>query len=304
MGQGFPYDFMGRGGYPGGVLGGRGALGRDLFSSPLYGSRGGIGRDFRDALLGHPLQRGRYSRDIDPRLNLNALRRMPYDRHRDDWWPHGSDCDTCWRERRYHEDQGHHGHGCACRRSCSESSNSNSKKDFDFKTKDVTIRGKARAVRSSYLTEAGKFEGDLVKFMDKKKEEDVPDRVVDMLISFINREEYANDNVLDEVTLNIVASNVGAKSAGDYSLARLKKYEGDIHANDLCHIIKLITQSSKVDDGLKKWLVKYLNTDDRVWRLQWSEPFERLRETRPEVVADLERMLELRPTAKDGYRNL
>jgi hypothetical protein len=208
------------------------------------------------------------------------------------------------RERRYHEDQGHHGHGCACRRSCGEGSNSNSKQDFDFKTKDVTIRGKARAVRASYLAEAGKFEGDFVKFMEKKKEEDVPDRVVDMLVSYINRETYTNDNVLDEVTLNIVASNVGAKSAGDYSLGRLKKCNWDIHPVELCHIVKLVTQSSKVDDGLTNWLKKYLETDERYWYLEVSEPYRRLQETRPEVVADIQRMLGLRRDANDGFRDL
>jgi hypothetical protein len=40
--------------------------------------------------------------------------------------------------------------------------------------------------------------------MEKKTEDEVPERVVDMLISFINREEYSNSDVLDEVILNIL----------------------------------------------------------------------------------------------------
>ena len=307
-GRGVPFDLMRGGGYPGGLWGGRGALGQDLFSSPLYGNRPGLGRglglpvDFRDQLVGYPLQGGRYPQDIDLRLGINDLRRMPYDFHRDDWWPHGPDCETCWRERRYHEDQGHYGR-CGCRRSC-ENSNSNYRKDFKFKTKDVTIRGKARAVRASYLAEASKFEVDLVKYMEKKKEEDVPDRVIDMLISFINREEYTNENLLDEVTLNIVASNVGAKSAADYSLGRLKKVDCDIPAIDLCHVIKLITQSSRVDDGLKKWLVKYLKADNRDWRLAGSSAYRQLEVDRPEVVAELERMMGVRGDVDDGFREV
>lgn len=49
-----------------------------------------------------------------------------------------------------------------CTSSCCEG-NSNKKSDYDFKTKDVTVRGTARAVRASFLIEAPKFEADLVK---------------------------------------------------------------------------------------------------------------------------------------------
>jgi len=130
---------------------------------------------------------------------------------------------------------------------------------YDFETKDVTIRGKAHKIRCSYLAEAPKFEGDLVKYMEKKKERDVPDRVVDMLISFINREGYSNDNALDEVTVCILASSVGAKSALQHSLANLKKLECEIDdGKELVYIIGCILLSNKVDDGLIDWLKTFL----------------------------------------------
>jgi hypothetical protein len=294
MGRGVPFDLIRGGGFPGGIWGGRGALGRDLFSSHLYGNRPGLGRgmgqDIRDQLIGYPFQRGRYPRDFDNRLEIDSIRRrLPYDFYRDDLWPHGPDCDACQRERRYHENQGHYGR-CGCHRSC-ESSNSNSKKDFDFKTKDITIRGKARAVRASYLAEAGKFEGDLVKFMEKKKEEDVPDRVIDMLISYINREEYSNNNPLDEVTLNILSSNVGAKSAVDYSLGRFKTFQGEIEDEILSHITGMVLLSSKVDDGLRKWLKKHLLDRDRVLHLERSRAFNEMLQEKPELAPEIERLL-------------
>lgn len=115
------------------------------------------------------------------------------------------------------------GSGGGSKEKDSSSGGSGSKSDFDFKTKDIIVRGKVYTVRASYLSEAPKFEADLVKFVDKKKEDVVPARVVAMLVSYINVESYKNTSFLDEVTLNIVASNVGAKSVGEYSLGRLKK---------------------------------------------------------------------------------
>lgn len=325
LGRGSPYGLMrggslgagglaGLGGVRGAPMGGAalGVRGRGLHPGALIGRQGALGMGVRGDHLSQALQLGRYSRGHEHRYGrhggLEALGLMPYERYRaGGGWPHGADCDTCWREQLYHQHQGHHGHSCGCRRSCGEGSNSNSRSNFDFKTKDVTIRGKARAIRASYLSEAGKFEADLTKFMEKKKEEEVPDRVVDMLISFINREEYLNGDLQDEVTLNILASNVGAKSTVDYSLARLKeidicRYEG----KPICNVLTMITQSGKVDDGLKKWLEKCLTADDYyVYRLLLEDrEYEKLAYDRPEVVAEVERMVGERRASNDGYVQL
>ncbi|PVH89590.1 hypothetical protein DL98DRAFT_647329 [Cadophora sp. DSE1049] len=188
---------------------------------------------------------------------------------------------------------------------CDSAANSNSKSDFEFKVKDVTVRGKARSVRASYLLEATKFESDLVKYMDKKKEDDVPDKVVDMLISWINRENYANKDPFDEVTLNILASNVGCKSILDHSLGRLKKMEREIDGPELVKIVGTIYLSSKIDDGLKKWLVKFLK-GDALWRdlVNYRGYLDMARE-RPEVDAELMRALGLMQQPDDkGLRSL
>jgi hypothetical protein len=97
-----------------------------------------------------------------------------------------------------------------------------------YNTRDVIIRGKSRKIRASYLMEAGKFEADVVKYMDKKPEDVVPDRVIEMLVDYINHEGYTCRDLLDEVTLNILASNTGSKSAGDCSLGHVKKWDKKI----------------------------------------------------------------------------
>lgn len=183
--------------------------------------------------------------------------------------------------------------------------NTNKKSDFDFKAKDVTVRGKARSVRCAYLLDASKFEADLVKYMDKKKEDDVPDKVVDMLISWINRERYDNKDSFDEVTLNIVASNVGCKSLLEHSLGRLKGMQDDIDKNEWVRIIGTVYLSSKVDDGLKKWLIKYLKEDRRYECLGHVPQFAKMCKERPEILAELERGLGLVPEPDDkGLRTL
>jgi hypothetical protein len=315
LGRGSPYGIMrggglgagglgvgvGVGGMRAGILGGGplGVRGRGLHPGAFYGNRGALGVDVRGDPLSQALQLGRYPRGLEHSLGRHgghdALALLPYERYRaGGGWPHGSDCDTGWRERLFHDREGHHGHGCGCRRSCGESSNSNSKSNFDFKTKDVTIRGKARAVRASYLAEAAKFEGDVTKYMEKKSQEEVPDRVIDMLISYINREEYSNNSVFDEVTLNILASNVGAKSAVDYSLARLKDSTGDLDADELSLIIALILLSGKVDDGLRKWLANYLKDGDRISYLDRSHSFQEVIDEKPELYPEIQRLLGLR----------
>lgn len=75
-----------------------------------------------------------------------------------------------------------------------------------------------------------------------------------MLISYINREQYSNDDPLDEVTLCILASNVGVKSAVEHSMAQLKKLQKEIDNCNIVDIIGAIKLSNKVDDALDKWL--------------------------------------------------
>ncbi|CZR57239.1 uncharacterized protein PAC_07129 [Phialocephala subalpina] len=137
---------------------------------------------------------------------------------------------------------------------CDHSCDAKNKDKFPFKTKDVTIRGKAFSFRASYLVEVPKLEKELVSFMEKKTQEEVPDRVVNMLVSFINRERYVNDDPLDEVTLNILASNVGAKSVVEHSMDQLKKLEKNIDVTNIVDIICTIMESSGVIDKLTDWL--------------------------------------------------
>jgi hypothetical protein len=318
LGHGASFDIvrggaLGRAAWGPGIFGGGalGVRGGELLPGALVGNRGAWDSGLRGDPIRQAFRRELYRRGIDPclgRFSVNELdlRLLPYDRFRGGGWPHGSDCDTCWRERLYHEHQGHPGNGCSCRRSCGESSNSNSKSNFNFKTKDITIRGKARAVRASYLTEATKFESELTKYMEKKTEDEVPERVVDMLISFINREEYSNSDVLDEVILNILASNVGAKSTVDYSLSRIKDCGFPPNGRLICGVITLITQSGKVDDGLKKWLEKELKAKEceLYWALIDDEHFHKLWSERPEVVVEVQRMVGERDFATDGVNPL
>ena len=188
---------------------------------------------------------------------------------------------------------------------CDSAANSNSKSEFDFKVKDVTVRGKARSVRASYLLEATKFESDLVKYMDKKKEDDVPDKVVDMLISWINRENYSNKDPFDEVTLNILASNVGCKSILEHSLGRLKKMERDIEPDEWVRIIGTVYLGNKVDDGLKKWVCKFFK-ESRRWEILIEQyEYKIMRQERPEVHRDFFTGMGLMPEPDDnGLRSL
>jgi len=307
---------LGVGGLRAGMLGerGLGVRGRGLHPAALLGNRGVLGMGIHGDPLSQALQLSRYPSGVQPRLSrlggLGPLGLVPYQGYLGGGWPHGAECDTCLREQLFHQHQGHLDHGCGCRRSCDLTSNSNTKSNFDFKTKDVTVRGKARAVRESYLTEASKFESDLTKYMEKKKEEDVPDRVVDMLISFINREEYSNSDIVDEVTLNILASNVGAKSTVNHSLSRLKKIDirqaSNNNAYVICQVLGLITQSGKVDDGLRKWLENSLTANrfslynDLFETAQYRE----MAYEHPEVVAEVERMVGERKVTNDGIRSI
>ncbi|KAH7342680.1 hypothetical protein BKA65DRAFT_552297 [Rhexocercosporidium sp. MPI-PUGE-AT-0058] len=256
------------------------------FNSPLFTGRSALGPS-AGIPFNSALQRGFYP-PVNPALGLAPIPPhydpyAPYYPYNDPRCSPSSSSSSC----------------------CDNASNSNSKSDFDFKVKDVTVRGKARSVRCSYLIDTGKFEADLVKYMDKKKEDDVPDKVVDMLISWINREKYSNHDPFDEVTLNILASNVGCKSILEHSLGRLKSMQDSIQGNDWVKIIGTVYLSSKVDEGLKKWLVKYLKEDRRYEELGSYPKFRAMCAERPEVEAELLRGLGLLQQPDDkGLRTL
>lgn len=179
---------------------------------------------------------------------------------------------------------------------------------YKYETKDIVIRGKAKVLRQSYLNESPKFEGELVKYLDKKTKEQIPDRVVEMLIDFINVESYENFDLIDEVTLNILASNVGCRSVVDYSLNRLKGVKDVESVEQLGHITATILLSLKVDSGLTAWLKKLLEKDGgtHVRSLLHNREF---RSTvlvdRPEVEIEVFRLLGDLPKPKDDkFRSL
>ncbi|KAF8852638.1 hypothetical protein BDZ45DRAFT_678233 [Acephala macrosclerotiorum] len=171
------------------------------------------------------------------------------------------DCIDCLRRRAY--DQLHY----QCFRDphshlgCDNSCDAKHKDNFPFKTKDVTIRGKAFSFRASYLVEVPKLEKEFVSFMEKKSQEEVPDRVVNMLVSFVNLENYRNDDPLDEITLNILASNVGAKSVVEHSMDQVKKLEKNVNLDNIVDIICTVMESSGVIDRLTDWLKDILCQD-------------------------------------------
>ena len=182
---------------------------------------------------------------------------------------------------------------------CGNGCNSRSK-DSSIKTKDVVIRGKAKKLRASYLAENSKFEGDLTKYMEKKKEKDVPDRVVDMLVSFLNEEHYSNTSMVDEVTLNVLASNVGCKSLVAHTLSRLKDCEIGSYM-EIADVSPTIILSSKVDDGLKSWLVDILKHNKTAERMHAAGYFKDVEETHPEVLIAMDKMLGNRSKNEDEW---
>lgn len=199
----------------------------------------------------------------------------------------------------------HYGRGCSPHHHCGcggRSSHTNSEDKFSFKTKDICVRGKAYKVRSSYLAEAPKFESDLIKYLDKKTEEVVPQRVVRMLVDFINYDDYDHEGgLLDEAKLNILASNVNAKSVIDFSLDFLKhNIDFDVQAEDLCDIVTTVMMSDGVSDGLKEWLKKYLTPAQRLERLFYNEAYAELMLDHPEVETKLEILLGVRRKEEEG----
>lgn len=138
-----------------------------------------------------------------------------------------------------------------------------------------------------------KFESELVKFVDKKTEEEVPERIVKLLVDFINEESCDTKSALDLVGLNILASNLGAKSAVENSLRELKKFEFDyrMSVDELTRICGAITMSGRVDRGLEIWLKKFIQETEALCLLQRSQSFRALLYNHPEVEARLEKIM-------------
>ncbi|TVY31339.1 hypothetical protein LSUB1_G009026, partial [Lachnellula subtilissima] len=208
-----------------------------------------------------------------------------------------------------HSHSHHRGDGLGHNKLFSEDSHRGSNctkaSDFDFPTKDIAVRGKTYSVRCSYLAEASKFEADLQKYVDKKSKKILSDRIIEMLISFINREWYGNDIALDEVTMNVLCTNVTAKSAFEHSLKRLQKYDGEIDPFEMSEICATILCSDKVDDKLKDWLKKYmLKVPDRIEELDRSQKWAELNEELPEVRARLAELLGLKPPPVDDNHRI
>lgn len=194
-----------------------------------------------------------------------------------------------------------------CSTSASSCTNNMAEK-LSFATKDILIRNRARVIRASYLHENAKFEGDLSKYLEKKDTRQVPDKVVDLLLGFINTESYNNDDLVDEVTLNILATSVGARSVVDHSLSRLKNIKAkDVATADMAKIAAMVLMCSKADKGLTAWLKKTMEADERaLFMKMWStREYRDIVSERPEVDIALRRLMEVIGAPKDdGYRNL
>jgi len=259
---------------------------RPIYGPHLHGGRGldtGLGLDY------YALHRDRDLKALAPDLRRHGYSNRHYDDLYDRRGYDRYDCVRC-RESNHHCDV-EHGRccdrdqsSCPCCCSCGSKSNSNCKKDYPFKTKDITVRGKSYAVRKSYLADSNKFEADLIKYADKKKEEQLPEHIIAMLIQFINEESCDYKTVFDLVLLNILAFTLGAKSACEYSMGQLKKlpYNHRMSSEQLTNICGTIILSAKVDDKLEEWLKTYLENDNNL-RLLSSPHFEYLVEEHPEV---------------------
>jgi hypothetical protein len=240
---------------------------------------------------------------VEPRIDSNRFRpaRRPavgveeyFDRlrgveHRGECSRCVPDCGHRWdRDRDRDHECSHKKKYCGC-----GNSDAKDKNEYSFKTKDVTMRGKSYSIRKNFLADLHKFENELVKFVDKKSEEEVPDHVVQMLVDFINKESCDSNTALDLVGLNILASNLRAKSAMEYSLQRLKDVEFDypIRAAELTKICGTITMSGGVDEGLETWLRKFIQTNDALRILESSQSFHTLLSGNPEVWTRLEKIM-------------
>ncbi|KIN04313.1 hypothetical protein OIDMADRAFT_178357 [Oidiodendron maius Zn] len=204
------------------------------------------------------------------------------------WLDHDSDHER-------HNNHNHNRHGCQHNRKCCGCCDSNSKDDkkHGFKTRDVTLRGKCYQIRKSFLAEFGKFENEFAKFVEKKSEEELPNEVIQMLVDCINDEPGELNSAINLVGLNILASNLGCRSAVEDSLQELKKIESDslIRADELTKICGTITMSGKVDDRLQAWLKRFICKHDAWHLLQNSQKFRLLVTRHPEVKTRLETIM-------------
>ena len=232
---------------------------------------------------------------------LERQRRQLHD-HRQPVSILGRSCDECLPiGRRCDSDRGHR---CARDYTCNCTSSkfeSRGKKTYDFKTKDITVRGKSYAVRKSFLADSNKFEADLIKYVDKKKEEQLPSNVVGMLIQFINEEDCSYKTVLDLVLLNVLASSLGCKSVVEHSLRDLKKIDHDnrVAGDELTNICVAVMLSGKVDSGLEEWLKKFLRSDGKAEYLHRSYHYRAVLESHPQLNVKLLELLGEKPK-QDG----
>lgn len=173
--------------------------------------------------------------------------------------------------------------------------------------KDVVIRGKTYAIRKTYLSEVGSFEENLLKYMENTSEDTVPERIIEFLVSFINEEKFFTENLHDLITLNILASNIGAKSVMESSLAEINRWEVDreLSMHGLIDIVVTVTLSSKVDQALKDWLVKYLKYSDRWYDMTMHPMYASVMHSRPEVDTKLAILMGYKdPIDEQGFRIL
>ena len=186
----------------------------------------------------------------------------------------------------------HHGHCCqakdkhsSCDNCDSKAKKDEAKKEASFERKYVALRGKAYKIRKSFLADMDRFESDLVKFVDKKSEEELPGRVIQLLIDFINKETSDSKAIVDLVDLNILASNLGYNSAVQGSLQSLKDIDigNGVGRHNLTRICATVTLSDKVDDGLKSWLKRFIWRHDAHFPLKCLQPFEDMLETHSDV---------------------
>ena len=174
--------------------------------------------------------------------------------------------------------------------------------DRKFKTKEVAIRGKVYKVRNSFLDDNGKFEAELIKFVDKKKEKALPNQVIQYLVDLINDEGVSSRDLLDLVTLNILASNMAVKSVMASSLKLVEEEGKKTWATEkqMTEIIGCIFLSSKVDDGLKEWLKEYAREHKATDQLRFCTEWRKLIDDHPDVATQLAELLGLRPAPDDS----
>jgi hypothetical protein len=240
-------------------------------------------RALEDILLSQNLGRHPY-RDLEELLALGR-----YDRGRGYGHCDGNGCRGCGYNRSCEYER------CpdVCHRCSGSSSNSSSSSSSkDSKTKDVVVRGRTYKIRKSFLADSSKFEGDIVKLLDKKSEDAVPNNVVQMLVDFINEESCKSNSILDFVQMSILASNLGVKSAVEYSLGVLKK-EIDYEPSgvELTHICLAVLESSKVDEKLVEWLKRYLKYDGRADKLSFNPFYKGILQNKPELGVHLAQLL-------------